>query len=128
MYGTFTSSIYTYCLAICDPGDGKSVTYSKVITPFWKRTPKELVRLLTWKLLHKLAYTTIKWTTKNMDSYQVTKDTGSSHHYRTKKEMGMQRNPSYAKCGVDRVITLRYLVEHEVSRKLQYLPIQPQPL
>ena len=42
--------------------------------------------------------------------------------------MGMQRKPSYAKCGVDRVITLRYLVEHEVSRKLQYLPIQPQAL
>ena len=34
MYGTFTSSINTYCLAIFwDPGDGKSVTYSKVITP-----------------------------------------------------------------------------------------------
>ena len=31
MYGP--STIKTYCLVICDPGDGKSVKYSKVITP-----------------------------------------------------------------------------------------------
>ena len=127
---TFTSFKNTYCLAICDPAGGKSVTYDKVITPVLDantETTGQTLNLETCKLawIH-------KHQVDNEGYGVILSDEG--HRFlssiQTKEEMGMQRGPLYAECGVVEVITTlssdtRGFKKTSIS---VYLPIQPQPL
>lgn len=131
MKGTFLTSLNTYCLAICDPGGGKTVTYEKVVTPVL-----DAYTLTTGKSINLETYTTAgihKHQVENSGYGFISSDEGQRFlsSIQAKERNGESERSLLCKMWSgrgDSSMLSSGTREFKTTSMSMFIPIQPQPL